>query len=906
MKKKLLGLLCIVSLVFNGTPPLMANDVLDEEKNRSSDQTFSVGTGKTENRTPLVNHLPASGTTTSLSTATATAASQMQDTILGLKASGMTEVQIKQLLSQTYTSGEVEAGLAKTNNLLAQEGTVTTNEQGSVTGIRNYDSTGNVTSATHVGESGVVIGWTTYDAYGRPEASYNAWGSKVETFEYNSHGFLNRVINYGQNGAITGWTTMDAYGRAGTAYNEKGCKISQYVYSDRGFLVKTLNYGDNETFIGETLFNVYGKPTASYNEFGQLTARFHYSSSGFLTEVSSYGKDGTYMGKTTYDVYGRQDKSYNAQGALISSNTYSAQGFILSSTSYGNNGAITGTTHYNDLGKPTSVTNAEGYTVQRFEYNDHGFLSRSVNLSYDGAKYVTTGYTTYDAAGRQMSSYAVYDDGTHGEKSYKVADYNYSNGFLSSATNFTLKLDANGNSTGELINAGSTTYDKYGRPSESFNEKGALVNRNTYNGQGFITETLQYGEDQTYLGKITYNDQGRPDAGYNQTGALTTRYFYNSYGNLACTISYSHDTPLARVEYNAYGKATNTYLLFKAGAVSASTNTDYAKLAALWKAEMSSNPALQNLDPENLTTAAWQALNENNLDTVIAATLTVLDKYMAGAQAGDQGLINHVGTALFILGQALKQAGKNEEAASAFKLQIANFDTTQCFDPATNSWWSVKTASTEQLQAMGVNTSDLSSANLSNIGGYQYSESGTPNYSDGGKSGGALTSRSEYNEYGILVKTVAFGRDGTQSGYTTIDSFGRAIASYNSAGSKVMDYHYNANGFLASTVSYYTDSESNTNSTSRTYYNKLGQQTETYQLKADGTDGAKIAAYRYDTAGFLSEAQSFVDGTYSGKTVYDITGREVATYNSQGALTGKFLYDQNGFITASVNIAPQS
>ena len=116
-----------------------------------------------------------------------------------------------------------------------------------------------------------------------------------------------------------------------------------------------------------------------------------------------------------------------------------------------------------------------------------------------------------------------------------------------------------------------------------------------------------------------------------------------------------------------------------------------------------------------LTTKAWEALNNKDLDAVNTYVSKVLDMY--GPQAKEmQGslteyaweskdkifsywALNDVGTALFIKGKALADAGKKDEAKAAFKELVDNYSFAQCWDP--QGWfWKPAEAAQEALNNM--------------------------------------------------------------------------------------------------------------------------------------------------------------------------------------------------------------
>lgn len=117
-----------------------------------------------------------------------------------------------------------------------------------------------------------------------------------------------------------------------------------------------------------------------------------------------------------------------------------------------------------------------------------------------------------------------------------------------------------------------------------------------------------------------------------------------------------------------------------------------------------------------LTTQAWKALPEGNIDTTLAYTDKVVELYEKDAAEMQNSLteypwqskeqifnywaLNDVGTSLFIKGEALKNAGKTDEAKLAYKQLIDKFYYAQCWDP--QGWfWKPAEAAQEALDALG-------------------------------------------------------------------------------------------------------------------------------------------------------------------------------------------------------------
>ena len=103
-----------------------------------------------------------------------------------------------------------------------------------------------------------------------------------------------------------------------------------------------------------------------------------------------------------------------------------------------------------------------------------------------------------------------------------------------------------------------------------------------------------------------------------------------------------------------------------------------------------------------LTKKAWDALAANDLNAVVIYTNKVLELYTPKAKEMQASLkeyaweskestfsywaLNDVGTALFIQGEAYRNAGKKKEAAESYKKVINEYFYAQCWDPAGWFW----------------------------------------------------------------------------------------------------------------------------------------------------------------------------------------------------------------------------
>ena len=121
---------------------------------------------------------------------------------------------------------------------------------------------------------------------------------------------------------------------------------------------------------------------------------------------------------------------------------------------------------------------------------------------------------------------------------------------------------------------------------------------------------------------------------------------------------------------------------------------------------------VQNYSSASLVTKAWEALEKNDVDGVMVYANKCIELYAKQARNMQEGLkdypmgskdnifqywaLNDVGTALFILGEACRKAGKYEEAAQAYKKLINEYFYAQCWD--TKGWfWKPAEAAQKKL-----------------------------------------------------------------------------------------------------------------------------------------------------------------------------------------------------------------
>ncbi|VAW15972.1 hypothetical protein MNBD_BACTEROID05-991 [hydrothermal vent metagenome] len=132
--------------------------------------------------------------------------------------------------------------------------------------------------------------------------------------------------------------------------------------------------------------------------------------------------------------------------------------------------------------------------------------------------------------------------------------------------------------------------------------------------------------------------------------------------------------------------------------------------------ESGSNLDFGDYSSSFLTTQAWKSLSDDDVKLVASYADKVLDLYEGKAKEMQSGLteypweskekifsfwaLNDVGTSLYIKGESLKRAGKNDEAKVAFKALVDNYYYAQCWDP--QGWfWKPAEAAQQALDELG-------------------------------------------------------------------------------------------------------------------------------------------------------------------------------------------------------------
>lgn len=765
------------------------------------------------------------------------------------------------------------------------------NEFDEVTTKYRYSTQGFMDTAYNYGLAKAVTGKTVFNDLGRPEASYNNRGSLVQDFHYNSFtGAMDSSRTYGepsmQNGVMqptwTGTTTYDAYGKALEQTNEFGVKVADYAYDSQGFMTRANSYGNNEALTGYTEYNGAGRPVGSYtvSESGIATKvqDFIYNTNatadpssvelvnqpantGFLTMTVSYGDPGSgqlgpVTGYTTFNKYGQQEKSYNELGEQTTTFRYSRAGFMSETLNYGVGKTFTGKTVFNEYGRPVAAYNERNALVQDFQYSN-GFLVTSTSYGDPGteAKGPVTGITYYNDFGKQTH--------TKNAEGYTVSGFSYNErGFMTRSTNLAFVQDnaATGQWAVDETNAngvtehgyyqvvGYTEYDAKSRPTLSYS---------VYNGIASVSQKFVYNTD--WDGKSDFN--GAANTGF-VTGAIMYSMDTKGTASTADDVQVYTGTSV----YNKYGRPELTY-----NHLGVQTSKNYYSRNGFIEKTI-------NYGEDKAVTGSLVYDNTGRPTESLNFRGVMTTKYF----------YNHRG-----------QLAQTVNYNNSIETSYTTFDV-----------YSKATA-----------TYQLYSGTYADPHGYQYNAGGTKNYTanaDGSiASGGFKNQENVYNIYGGIERTNSYGRQGGLVSHITYDVYSRPNQVFNQNNALVQEYTYSAQGFLSYTTSFadmkayddkgnpVADGNWDSSETTRTYFNKYGQQTKTYLMVGNSTDGftqgAVQAEYFYDSNGFLSKSVNYTEGTVSSWVTFDPSGRQNFSYNAQGGLSGTFFYDANGFLTRTTS-----
>ncbi len=802
----------------------------------------------------------------------------------------------------------------------------------------------------------VLTGYTLFDEKSRPTESWSVFNdgthgdqhARIQEYVYRD-GFVTETLNYGNNGEFLGKTAFDGFGRQAESYNHLGELTTRFIYSYQGFLDKTFNYGIDQCYLGYTDFGDDGRPTDSYNQAGSKVQQFVYSATGLLDHSISYAENETVTGTTQYDFYGKAQTATNAEGAAVQAYEYNEFGFLQKTISLGEGGVTTGWTEYDDTQRPTAAYNHEGSKIQDFVYervlqvwnpeaNDGagawesqiaqtGFMTKTLNY---GDNETLIGSTIFNVFGQQVESF--------NELGEMTTRFIYSaQGFLKE----THSLGLNGSYQGK------TLYNDAGRPLATYNIANALVQSFNYSENGFLESTTSHGEDETETGTTFFDQYGKQTHSVNLEGETIQSFVYNERGFL----TRSNTLGVFEVDGESQHVVTGYTLYDEKSRPTAA----YSVYDDDWDG--------QNLREVKIKDFVYEKADGTATGFVSGEITYTLNLDDDGNAICTDNIADTVGTEIIIagrttydhLGRPSETYNENDEltsrnifSAQGFLKETHNFgehrtytgkltytitgrpDTAYNYANAKTTEYyynsmgmlghtlgfsndTLSTRTEFDVYSKATATYQLFTGNVVNgSDGYQYAsvvDGGTPNYSDGGASGGALSQVNHYNEFGMMKATVTMGRSGNAVSYTLFDKYQRPTAVYNAqgadlatftGGTMVQEYFYSDAGFLDSTQSYYEqqidDETWKSEPTTTTHYDNYGRQWETY------TEGGALQnRYQYSANGFLSRSESWQDGTYAGYVVFDASGRQTHAYNPEGSLNTSYYYDIAGFLLRSTS-----
>jgi hypothetical protein len=801
-----------------------------------------------------------------------------------------------------------------------------------------------------------ITGKTVFDNYSRPTESYQCYWADEDTGEYTfvriqsynyEGGFLSTTTNYGSDGTtITGMTKFDRYGRQEVSLNEFDEKTTAYRYSSQGFLSEAHNYGSKNSFTGKTVFNDLGRPEASYNNRGVKVQSFNYNAfTGSMESSYSYGEPGedgseTITGTTLYDAYGKATEQVNEYGMKVADYNYDAAGFMTRANSYGNNEVLTGYTEYGIEGRPVSSyqVSEQGIAtkVQDFVYNTNvagdpsdlqyvgqpantGFLTETISY---GDNNTFSGYTTFNRYGQQEKSF--------NELGEQTTVYRYSrNGFLSETLNYGVNRSL----------TGKTVFNKFGRPEAAYNERGVQVQSFTFT-NGFLTSSTSYGDPgEGDLGPVTgttfYNDWGKQTYTENGEGSVVSRFHYNERGFLVQSDNIAvnddgYEQLVGYTLYNDLSRPTQSYSVYNNG------SGDQSSLAQVfvYNTDWDGKSEFSGSANTGFVTGAMSYSTEDDGTSVYNGS-TVYNRYgrpeISYNHLGYQTSRNYYSKNGFIAktinyGEGRTITGYLYYDATGKPTEAANFRNVVTTTYHYNDRGQLtQTVNYQEGVVTGYTTFDVfskatgsyqcfSSASDQNGSYYVPYNGSNGNYTindDGTISGGFKNQENIYNAYGKISETISYGKSGAITSRISYDAYSRPSQIHNAEGSLVQEYTYSDQGFLLYTTSSQKmnayDDQGNENpdntwetETTRTYFNKYGQQTETYLMNGDVV-GAIQSKYQYDSSGFLFRSTNYADGAVSGWVTFDASGRQNYSYNASGEQSGYFRYNDDGFLTRSVS-----
>ncbi|MBU1925858.1 MAG: hypothetical protein KKB82_08070 [Candidatus Omnitrophica bacterium] len=830
----------------------------------------------------------------------------------------------------------------------------TTQETGALVQRFVYTN-GFLTSMTNFGRDGEgsPTGYTTFDKYGRQDVSYNEYDERTTLYRYSSEGFLKEIYNYGERKSFLGKTVFNAIGRPTENLNQSGVVVQSFVYNDfSGQLVSSISYGEPdadtgaETITGQTTYNAFGKAIAQLNVEGALTADYTYDAYGFMLQANSYGEGQVLTGYTRYDASSRplDAWSISEQGIAVKTQDFiyntnvekkatdvqyvgnSNTGFLSLTVNYGDNDKMIGYTTFNRYGQQEYSYNEYDEKTSRFYFSSKGFLQATYNYGLNGGY---SGKTEFNSLGRPIH--------TLNERGYVVQKFEYSqNGFLSSTTS---------HATDEVQTA-TTYYNAFGKQTHTVNPEGMEVSRFAYNERGFLTisynltfEKNAAGTDAVgtetgwyrMSGYTEYDDASRAVAMYtvyeetDANGNITSRNDFK-------TQDFAYTIQTTDKDGNVSLVATGFIVESKSYALNRVTGSDVIPSHQETRIGLDGQDIIVNMASEIDTEII--ASGKMTYDNYSRPSITYNKEGVKTSQNqyNSQGFLDktvnygenggQLGTIVYnTLGRPTEMFNyKNFKTSEYSYDNLGMLTHTLGFSYDLVNGVEVITSRTEfDHYSKAARTYQLFTGAYTAPNGYQYVPAGTAgaesNYTDPNTFGsGALIQANEYNNFGQIMQTVSYGRTENMVSHITYDTFGNAQSVYNDKGQEVQRYTYSDQGFLSYTTSYQTmkayddngtplvDGEWDSSQTTRTKYDSNGNQDSTYLVVSGDQLGALQSKYLYNSAGFMDQTSNYGDnGRYSGKVMFDASGRQIEAYNSNGGLANKYWYDINGFLNRSTS-----
>jgi hypothetical protein len=448
--------------------------------------------------------------------------------------------------------------------------------QGKTTVKYEYNNNGSLKQVKTFDTDGLPTGYTTYDQFGRPldtfEISTDGTTTKTTLSGHNAYNDTGSAITETVNGITVtvppgGCMYSDSYKQSADDKGNITTQTIRSLYINGNMnnpacvsFVLTMTQGTFGSFRpthGAGSTSVSG-PAIQYDAAGgkipavklsdpknvtyNVPANSIVSKTVFVHGIAVQMIDGV-TGKVT-NLSGGKPVNVTLNGSVIETFSYNNFGSMVSSLDI-----LSGeTTHYNTSGQPDNVTKSDGFVVTKFNYNANGTLTDITNYGLDGKNNSIPLTRTVYKYGKvwEQDSYTPSGVWT------KSVSYNYVPG--TNTLIFTENLTTN-----------EKTYFKDGQPSYVTNAAGKIISSFTYNPNGSLIQADTYTDDGVLNGRTTYDQFGRPTDTYSVTNGNFTRtghYDYNDSGKPltttidGVTITVPSGGCISLTSYDCTGKKT--------------------------------------------------------------------------------------------------------------------------------------------------------------------------------------------------------------------------------------------------------------------------------------------------------------------------------------------------------------